>query len=489
MRFGNRSLNPTTKNKVMVSLICSYVSQAFNTGVNMLARLLLARLILPADWGLFAEALLIITIGGAMRDLGIPLHLIRDNGKKYGSALMLEGIMSLVVISLIWILAPQAHIWDPRLPYLLRIFSLMLLPEGLAMIPRAFLDKELLVDKALLCELLQIGTFALVSLAMGHRGYGVWSLVAGHSTGMLAYSLSLWLRAGRTISLEFNKRHIPELLFRSSFLFFNGLVGTSLGYIDNGILGSLLTSHEVGYYFIAYTWAFLPNKLIFPSLYRIFYPTLARYKDDVERLFNIYHLGTIILLAVELPVLALIFINAQHYVLLLLGRQWLPSVPLLRIIALGPALVPFNRLGIAVLKVHHRDKIFFLSSIIGLVSLLVLGWLLTLRFRAMGMAYANLISPGSLVQLYGLALVLGGRLWKMAFDLSLLYAVCAAVFIPIGILFHPASASASLGLGFIGMAICWIIYYAMFGKNIRAILALRRGKDEELSETDSEVLA
>ncbi|MDD3926269.1 MAG: oligosaccharide flippase family protein [bacterium] len=473
----------------MVSLVCSYVSQALNTGVNLLSRLLLARLIIPSDWGLFAEALLIITIGGAMRDLGIPLHLIRDNGKKYGSALVLEGIMSLVVISLIWILAPLAQAWDPRLPHLLRIFSLMLLPEGLAMVPKAFLDKELLVNRALLCELLQIGTFAIVSLVMGYLGYGVWSLVAGYGGGMVVYSISLWLRAGRSMPLGFDRRHIPDLVSHSGFLFLNGLVGTSLGYMDSGILGSLVTSREVGYYFIAYTWAFLPGKLLFPSLYRIIYPTLARYKEDADGLFNIYHLGTVVLLAVELPVLALLFINAQHYVTLLLGRQWLPSVPLLRIIALGPALVPFSRLGIAVLKVHHKDRIFFLSSVIGLVSLLALGWFLTLHYRAMGMAYANLIAPGSLVQLYGLTLVLKGRLWKMAFDLLILYAICMAVFIPAGMLSHGLDAGSSLAIGGIGAVVCWMIYYTVFGRSIRALLAFRRSDGAELPETDGEVLA
>ena len=80
------STQESTERRFLHSTVASYVSLGVRTVINFVARLLLARLILPVGHGLYEEALNIVLILGAVRDLGLVHHLIRDERRPYGIA-------------------------------------------------------------------------------------------------------------------------------------------------------------------------------------------------------------------------------------------------------------------------------------------------------------------------------------------------------------------------------------------------------------------
>ncbi len=77
---------PSTEERALRSTAASWVIQVARLGVNLLARLVLLRLILPEGHGIYELALRIVTVAAAIRDLGLPYQLVRDPRKPYGTA-------------------------------------------------------------------------------------------------------------------------------------------------------------------------------------------------------------------------------------------------------------------------------------------------------------------------------------------------------------------------------------------------------------------
>ena len=113
--------------------------------VNFGAKLVLARLILPEGHGVYELALRIVTVASAIRDLGLPYHLVRDPRRPYGTVLAFTAMLGASITLLLVALAPVFGHLTPELPLVLRVFAIWVLLDGLAVVPRAFFESELTI--------------------------------------------------------------------------------------------------------------------------------------------------------------------------------------------------------------------------------------------------------------------------------------------------------------------------------------------------------
>ncbi len=61
-------------------------------GVNFITKLVLARILFPADFGLFAAATVVVSIASTISYLSLDQHLIRSNKNYYGNVLLLTQV-------------------------------------------------------------------------------------------------------------------------------------------------------------------------------------------------------------------------------------------------------------------------------------------------------------------------------------------------------------------------------------------------------------
>ncbi len=449
--------------KIVTSMASCYIGQVIKMIISAGTRIILARIILPESWGIFAEAMLIVTMCGAIRDLGIPFHLIREKKNYYGNALFIEVSMSLLLIGLVQIFAPLSSFLNADLPSVLRVFSLFIFLEGLAVVPKVFAEKELIIKKIIVCEIFNFSFMAVVSIWMAYLNYGVWSLVIGQLAGQSVYTLLSWSMFKKEIPLEWEMRDTGYLVWRSIPLFFVWAFAITWTYIDNGIIGAFLTEDQVGYYFMAYFIAsMVPQRIIYPSIWRVAYPAMGQLKDDSEKLIKIHTYATIALLCVEVPIAAFLFFNADVIVKLALGEKWLPIIPLIRILSFAPVIYPF-KLGIEVLKVLHLDKIVLLSSVLRLLSLVVFGILLTKQFGTIGMAFANLLVIGSIPELLKIISLYQKQMKQFIINVGKIYIIAFSAF-GIAYLLSKTSIYLQAGLSIIAFLLVGGLYYIIFGE-------------------------
>lgn len=447
-----RRADPGTPRRFLASSLASYGSLGVRLVVGFVARMVLARLLIPEEHGLYELALRIVTIAGALRDLGLIYHLIRDERRPYGTVLAFTAGTGVVVTGVLIIAAPLTSSLDAGLPAVLQVLALWVLLDGLAGVPRTFFERELRIGRLALPEIARGLATAAVAIGLALAGAGVWSFVVADLVAAALFAALVWGRAWRLVPLTFEPGLLPDLLRRSSGLFLVWVTLQLVTHLDGFVIKGFESLAAVGHYARAYMVAFLVRQIVFP---RALLPALVEYRHDRERFRAAFRVTTVFLLSCEVTAGYFLFFNAGKVVEVVLGPGWEPSVLLLQILCFVPFLDVFSELGGEVLKVLHEDRLWLVIMVLNLVSLLGFGIAFTDRWGAPGMAAANFLLLGNLLMAWRMRRIFAGAFGRLLGDMALIYVLplplfLAAALLPAGSWWRFAAsavaAAAALGL-------------------------------------------
>jgi O-antigen/teichoic acid export membrane protein len=410
----------STEQRVLRSTAASYAIQLARLGINFGAKLALARLILPGGHGVYELALRIVTVASAVRDLGLPYHLIRDPRRPYGTVLAFTAALGSLITLLLIGIAPVFGRFNPEVPLVLRVFAVWVLLDGLAVVPKAFFERELTIGNLVAPEIWRGVVIAVVAVGLAWKGWGYWSLVAGDLAGAALLAGYSWYKAWGKVPLKVEPELVPDLVRRSFLLFLIWMTLQLVTYIDIYIVGWFGNADIVGLYARTYMIAFLVATIVYP---RAFFPTLVEYLRDRGRFVEFFRLSTVQLLGCQVVASYFLFFNAEKTILILFGRNWLAAAPILRVLSFIPFFDQFTMLGGEMLKAEHRDRSWLAIEALNLISLVGFGIWFTQLWGARGMGAANYLLIGNLIMAWEVARVFGPRFRGLLADLAQLYLI------------------------------------------------------------------
>jgi O-antigen/teichoic acid export membrane protein len=424
---------PGVEQRVLRSTAASYAIQLARLGVTFGAKLILARLILPEGHGVYELALRIVTVASAIRDLGLPYHLVRDERRPYGTVLAFTGISgALITLALIGLAPVFGHL-TPELPLVLRVFAIWVLLDGLAVVPKAFFERELTIGNLVAPEIWRGVIIAAVSVGLAWLGWGYWSFILGDLAGAALLAGYSWHKAWRKVPLKVEPALVPDLVRRSFLLFLIWISLQLVTYLDAFIIEWFGDTATVGLYARTYGLAFLAATFVYP---RALFPTLVAYANDRVRFVEFFRLSTVQLLGCQVVASYFLVFNAEKVILILFGKDWLAAAPILRVLAFIPFFDQFTQMGGEMLKAEHRDRAWLWIELLNLASLVGFGIWFTQLWGARGMGAANYLLIGNLVMAWEVARVFGPRFRELMTDLVQLYVIplpffaCAAWLAP-----------------------------------------------------------
>ena len=417
---GGPGAERTTEQRVLCSTFASYAIQFARLAVTFGAKLALMRLILPEGHGVYELALRIVTVASAIRDLGLPYHLVRDPRRPYGTVFAFTAVSGAIITLGLVGLAPVFGHLEPELPAVLRVFAIWVFLDGLAVVPKAFFERELTIGNLVAPEIWRGAIIAIVSVGLALLGWGYWSLVIGDLAGAALLAAYSWWKAWGRVPLKVERDLLPDLLRRSFSLFLIWLTLQLVTYIDAFIVEGFLDTTTVGLYTRSYWLVFLVATFVYP---RALFPTLVEYLNDRVRFVEFFRLSVVQLLGIQLLASYFLFFNAERVLLIVAGPEWLPAVPILRVLAFIPFFDQFTILGGEMLKAEHRDREWILIELLNLVSLVGFGVWFIQRWGAPGMGAANYLLVGNLLMAWEVARVFGPRFKTLLADLAQLYLI------------------------------------------------------------------
>lgn len=298
--------------------------------------LLVARLLLPADFGLVAIATTVTAIVTSLTELSLSSALVQHkqlHDEHFDCAWTLNVLRGAILTVLIYALAvPIARLYgDPRLvPILLVIGAATLL--GSATNPKlAVLTKELIFWQEFVIGVSQkvVALIVVAVAALVFRSY--WALVAATvATQVWATLLSYFLIPYRP---RFRLHRATELLTFSFWVTLSQAVNTLNWKFDQLVIGYFLGSTSLGYYTVGDSLAVLPTRESTTPLAQTLFPAFVLLAPDRTRLRSAYQRAQSLLCAVALPLGCGFAIIAEPLVRFTLGAKWLPAVIVIQLLA------------------------------------------------------------------------------------------------------------------------------------------------------------
>lgn len=299
----------------------------------------LARLLAPADFGVMALAMAFVGFMALVQDSGLSSALVQHPepaAPAASTALVLTTTGGLLLTGASWVLAPwvAAFLGSPQAAPLLRVLGILFTIRGLANPPRALLQRSLGFRALTGVELGSTATYGAVAVLLAAAGLGVWALVVAQILSEVVTATLVW----RAVDFRLRLRDFDWQLARQLGGFGRHMVAASLlgllhVQLPTILVGKLLGTEILGFYWVAFRWAQLPISGLTFVAGRVAYPVYARLRREPGRFAEGYLrvLQTIIVLAMPMSIgLALV---AEPLITTLYDVRWLAAVPPLRILA------------------------------------------------------------------------------------------------------------------------------------------------------------
>lgn len=360
---------------------------AWATASNLIMRFasiavtaLLARLLSKEDFGVFAIALGVYLIVGALAELGMGSAVARSAREPEDIAPTVATIS--IGISLLLGLGMAvgadvlaAFLGEPEAASPLRVLSLSLVLTGIFAVPGAQLVREFRQDRIFLGTVVGflVANPVLILLAVNGGGATAfaWSRVIGQLAGGLVFVLS----TSRVYRPGWARAEVGALLRFGLPLSLANLVNWSLLNADYLILGRMLTAAEVGVYLIAFNVASWSTSILGSVLNNVLVPAFGRVQDSQERMRDaLLHAARVVAL-VAFPVAALTVALSDSLIVTVFGAKWSDASPVLGVLAVYGVLYAFSLLLVNVLVAvgaTARLLAIQVAWIIGLVPAIVL---------------------------------------------------------------------------------------------------------------------
>ena len=302
---------------------------------------LVSRLLGPEDIGLFGLAAVSVSIGVALKELGIQQKLIQeqqaDLALGYSVAFTLELLLATVTFLIVAALAPlMAHLFHrSQLFVLIVLLGLTIYTSAFLGLPGAlFLRRLDYVRENLVSAIAPVLTFA-VTVPLAFAGAGVWSLVAGSLTATVAAAAALAWVAPLRPRLRLDGPVLRRYLTFGWPLWAAGLLGLSSTWVGSLVVTGVLGISALGFFSLAQAIASQAIR-VDALLADTIFPALCRIQDDIEnqrRAFVLTNRVTALWAGVIGFGLA---VFAGDLVRILLGHRWLPSIFLFRMEGVSP---------------------------------------------------------------------------------------------------------------------------------------------------------
>ncbi len=312
------------------------ISQVGRQGLQWITTIILARLLLPSDYGLMGMALIFVNFVQLFRGLGTSSAIIqRKNISEdlLSSIFWLNLAFSFLVTIIIFALSPMIAYFfnESRLTNILRFISLNFIISGFSIVQQALLERDFGFSKITKIELIAVLLSSIVGIVAALLGSGVWSLVYKLIVEITVSTLLLWFYAGWKPKMVFHLAEIKSVTRYSLNLTAYNIWNYFSRNIDRILIGRFLGSVELGYYILAYRVMFFPLLNITNAIARLTLPTLSRLQDDLKKFRKVYLdvIGFIALLT--FPMMLGLMAVSNYFVLTLFGAKW-ESVSLLLVI-------------------------------------------------------------------------------------------------------------------------------------------------------------
>ncbi|MDR2727687.1 MAG: lipopolysaccharide biosynthesis protein [Chitinispirillales bacterium] len=358
--------------------------------------IVLARLLLPADFGLLAMVLTITGFFVLFKDLGLSDATVQSekiNHKQVSTLFWINVFFSLLIISLIVLMSPLAARFynEPRLAKIITISAMSFVFAGFSTQHLALLKRNMKFVQIATVEIVAALVSITAALIMAFNGFGYWALVARPIILAVLTMAGVWFFCPWRPGLPVRRSGVRGLIgFGAGTMGFY-LVNYFARNVDKALIGWAKGAVALGFYHKAYHLFILPVSQFSIPLQSVAVTTLTKLRNEPDR-YKEYFIKAIALISFAgMPMSTYLAALGRDIIILLLGENWLGAADIFAVLGLGAGMqIIYATQGWLHVSLGRSDRWFFWGCINS--AIMILFFVAGLPFGAVGVAAGYTVS-------------------------------------------------------------------------------------------------
>ena len=384
------------KDKTVKGVIWSAVDRFSAQGIQFVFSILIARLLVPEDYGVIAMLGIFLGVSQSFIDSGFGTALVRKIDRTetdFSTVFYFNIIVATIFYLALFFAAPAiANFYNtPLLIPVTRVASLNLIIGALSGIHNSKLSIAIDFKSRAKISLITTVITGFAGLYMAYAGYGVWALVIQGLITCVIRTVLLWVVVRWHPQLIFSWKSFKELFSFGSKLLASGLLDTIYNNIYPLVIGKVFSSSILGVYAKAKAFAEFPSSNITGVLQSVTFPVLSTIQNEEERLADAYKRFLKISAFIIFPLMLGLSSVADPFIRIVLTDKWEGAIYLLQIICFALMWYPIHAINLNILQVKGRSDYFLKLEIIKKVQGVII-LCVTVPMGIVAMCYGQVVS-------------------------------------------------------------------------------------------------
>ena len=414
-------MSSSLKDRAINSMLWVTIDKTGGYFLLFVSNLILARLLMPEDFGCIAMLHVFLAIADIIIHGGFGTALIQKKDPThldYASVFYINLSISGILYFILFVSAPTiARFYSmPLLSTVLRVQAIELMINSFSVVQLSILKKNLQFKALAIRNILSSLLGLVACIVCASCGMGVWSLVVNVLVSRLTGVLLLWRASSWRPSLDFSWQSVRELFGFGGFMMLSSLISTIYNELQSLLVGKFYSAADLGYVNQAKKLEGIPAGALSSIVTQVSFPVFSKIQDDVNALRYGIRKNIKSIQYVNLPMMLLLMVIAEPLIELLYGERWIASVPYFQILCISQLLGVIIPLNMSVISAKGEGKLYLFIQLIksgfsiaviilsvrhGIYALMIaLAMIPLFEFIVCSLANHKLIKYGLLSQLY-----------------------------------------------------------------------------------------
>lgn len=381
------------KEKTAKGLLWGALNSGSTQLLNLIFGIFLGRLITPAEYGIVGVLSIFTLIAGNLQSSGFTQALVNlkaPRNEDYTAVFWFNTLTSFVLYALLFLSAPliARFFHQPCLVEVSRFVFLSFVISSFGIAHNAYMTKNMMNR-----ELAIIGAIALlcsggVATFLAFCGFSYWSLAWQQIIYITVLNIGRYYYTPWRPSWHFTFEPVRKMFGFSVKILITNIINTLSNNILTLLFGRLYPIKAVGNYSQAYKWNTMASAFVANAVGQVAQPVLASVKEEHGRSVRVFRKMLRFTAFLSFPAMFGLAIISNEFILLTIGKRWIDAVPLLQMLCIGGAFVPFYTLYQNVAISNGRSDIYMFCNIAQIVlQLVIIGFFYHLGINTMVMVY------------------------------------------------------------------------------------------------------
>nr|WP_300837698.1 lipopolysaccharide biosynthesis protein [uncultured Acetatifactor sp.] len=384
------------KTRIISNFIWRFAERCGAQCVAFVVSIVLARLLLPEDYGTISLVTVFTAILNVFVDSGLGNALIQKkkvDDVDFSTVFYFNIVVCCALYLLMFFIAPFIAKFYGRLELIpvIRVLSLTLVLSGVKNVQQAYVSRNMIFKLFFYSTLCGTVGAAIIGIVMAYLGFGIWALVAQQLFNATTDTFVLWITVKWRPKGLFSLKRLKSLLEYGWKLLLSALINTGYENLRALIIGKMYSSSELAYYNQGYRFPNVIVSNVNSSIDSVLFPVMSSVQDDREAVKQMTRKSIKTSVYIMAPLMMGLAFMADTVVRLVLTDKWLECVPFLRIFCITFMFYPIHTANLNAINAMGRSDLFLRLEIIKKVFGVAL-LISTMRFGVMAMACSMLVS-------------------------------------------------------------------------------------------------